>query len=182
MAATCDVKSGNVELADICKKILPIAGKCVIFSMFVLVSLLAGASAQRQPKRMHIFAAPHFCSILNGSVLDSSPIGTSLAGPAVTLRWQEEVHLNDVLLTSLLPVVDGATGKIGTKEMSDFFNTKMLHPTSKVRGANNLVLEKVINSRVCICLLCVCVLLLLNHSCSLTVVPHHTSIFILHIF
>ena len=69
--------------------------------------------------------------------------GTSLAGPAVTLRWQEEVHLNDVLLTSLLPVVDGATGKIGTKDMSDFFNTKMLHPTSKVRGANNLVLEKV---------------------------------------
>ena len=81
-------------------------------------------------------------------------IGTSLAGPAVTLRWQEEVHLNDVLLTSLLPVVDGATGKIGTKEMSEFFNTKMLHPTSKVRGANNLVLEKV-NSYVCICLICV---------------------------
>ena len=34
MAATCDVKSGNVELADICKKILPIAGK-----FFVTLSL-----------------------------------------------------------------------------------------------------------------------------------------------
>ncbi len=32
MSATCDAKSGNVELADICKKILPIAGKkCLLF-------------------------------------------------------------------------------------------------------------------------------------------------------
>ena len=37
MAATCDVKSGNVELADICKKILPIAGKCFLFCKNVII-------------------------------------------------------------------------------------------------------------------------------------------------
>lgn len=68
---------------------------------------------------------------------------SALSGPGVSLKWQEEVKLNETLLSALLPVVDGATGKLSTRGMSDFFNTKMLDPTSKVRGANNLVLEKV---------------------------------------
>lgn len=68
---------------------------------------------------------------------------SSLSGPGLSLKWQEEVKLNETLLTALLPVVDGATGKFSSRGMSEFFNTKMLDPTSKVRGANNLVLEKV---------------------------------------
>lgn len=66
-----------------------------------------------------------------------------MTGPAASLKWQEELKLNDTLLQALLPVADGATGEFSPKGSSSFFNTKMLDPTSKVRGATNLIQEKV---------------------------------------
>lgn len=61
----------------------------------------------------------------------------------MTLKWQEEVKLHETVLTSLLPTVDAATGKISAKEASDFFNTNLLDPTAKVAGALNILIDKV---------------------------------------
>ena len=69
--------------------------------------------------------------------------GLSPLGSAVTLRWQEDVKLHDTVLAALLPAVDPITGKITAKDSSEYFNTTLLDPTSKVAGAMNILIDKV---------------------------------------
>jgi predicted nucleic acid-binding Zn-ribbon protein len=68
--------------------------------------------------------------------------GLSMAGPVVTNKWQEALHLNDALMGSLIPKVDPSTGKIASKEVGEFFNPKPLDAANKTTTALANLQEK----------------------------------------
>jgi predicted nucleic acid-binding Zn-ribbon protein len=141
MAACAEPKSGSVELAEACKRILPIAGNCrtrwdtlpvhpryvvtrrssVISPVFSFILLLFGCAALLT------------CCFLTG---------LSMAGPVVTNKWQEALHLNDALMGTLIPKVDPSTGKIASKEVGEFFNPKPLDAANKTTTALANLQEK----------------------------------------
>lgn len=65
-----------------------------------------------------------------------------MTGPAVTAKWQEEVQLHTAVISSLLPQVDPATGKIACKAVGDFFNPSPLDPNNRPATAFAVLQEK----------------------------------------
>jgi chromosome segregation ATPase len=58
------------------------------------------------------------------------------------MKWQEQLQLEPTLITSLLPYVDPSTGKLTTRTVDDFFNTKILNPANKYSSALAVLREK----------------------------------------